>query len=199
VSANYFQALGIQPKVGRAFEPAEEAGRNGHPVTVISYQAWKDRYQGDPAIVGKTQMLNGVRHTIIGVAPEGFYGTFVGYAIQFWVPASMEETFETGGYKLDNRGARWIEGFARLKPGVSLAQAQGELSTITQRLEHDYPETNRGRGIQLFPLARTPFNGAGTLLPTLRIALIVACLVLLIACGNVGNLLLVKSLVAAMK
>ena len=194
VSANYFQSLGIQLKMGRAFEPAEESGRNAHPVTVISDQVWKDRYQSDPAIVGKTQMLNGVQHTIIGVAPEGFYGTFVGYAIQFWVPASMEEAFDAGGYKLDNRGARWIEGFARLKPGVSLAQAQIELSTITQQLEHDYPATNRGRGIQLFPLARTPFNGAGTLLPTLRIALIVACLVLLIACGNVGNLLLVKSL-----
>ncbi len=65
-------------------------------------------------------MLNGVQHTIIGVAPEGFYGTFVGYSFQFWVPASMEELFEAGGYKLENRGARWIEGFALLKPGVTI-------------------------------------------------------------------------------
>lgn len=193
VSANYFQALGVQPILGRAFEPGEDSGRNAHPVTVISYRTWKDRYQGDPGIIGKTQMLNGVQHTIVGVAPEGFYGTFVGYAFQFWVPASMEEIFEAGGYKLENRGARWIEGFARLKPGVTLDQAQAEISNVAKRLETDYPATNRGRGIVLFPLWRTPFNNAGTLFPTLRIALVVACFVLLISCANVGNLLLVRS------
>ena len=194
VSANYFQALGIHPILGRAFEPSEETGRNAHPVTVISYQAWKDRYGGDPNIIGKTQMLNGMQHTIIGVAPAGFYGTFVGYSFQFWVPASMQELFEASGYKLDNRGARWIEGFALLKPGVTIQQAQAEVSAIAKRLELYYPATNRGRGIKLYPLWQTPFNGAGTLLPTLRISLVVACFVLLIACANVGNLLLFRSL-----
>src|SRR5262249_49680241 len=79
VSANYFQALGVHPIMGRGFEPGEDVGRNAHPVTVIAYQTWKERYNGDPAIIGKTQLLNGMRHTIIGVAPEGFFGTFVGY------------------------------------------------------------------------------------------------------------------------
>ncbi len=193
VSANYFQALGVHPMMGRGFEPGEDVGRNAHPVTVIAYQTWKGRYNGAPAIIGKTQMLNGVRHTIIGVAPEGFFGTFVGYAFQFWVPASMQEVFEPGGYKLENRDARWIEGFARLKPGVTMTQAQAEISAVAKRLEAEYPATNRGRGIQLFPLWQTPFNGAGTLFPTLRIALVVACFILLIACANVGNLLLVRS------
>jgi predicted permease len=193
VSANYFQALGVRPILGRAFEPSDEIGRNAHPVTVISYQAWKDRYGGDSNIIGKMQMLNGVQHTIIGVAPAGFYGTFVGYSFQFWVPASMEELFEAGGYKLDNRGARWIEGFALLKPGVTIQQAQAEVSAIANRLEVDYPATNRARGIKLYPLWQTPFNGAGTLLQTLRISLVVACFVLLIACANVGNLLLFRS------
>jgi predicted permease len=193
VSANYFQALGIQPILGRAFESSEDTGRNAHPVTVISYQAWKDRYHGDPAIVGKTQMLNAIPHTIIGVAPEGFFGTFVGYSLQFWVPASMEEIFEAGGYKLENRGARWVEGFEILKPGVTIEQAQAEISALAQRIENDYPATNRGRGIRLYPLWQTPFNNAGTLLPTLRISMVVACFVLLIACANVGNLLLVRS------
>jgi macrolide transport system ATP-binding/permease protein len=199
VSANYFQALGVRPILGRAFEPSDEIGRNAHPVTVISYQAWKDRYGSDVNIVGKTQMLNGVQHTIIGVAPAGFYGTFVGYSFQFWVPASMEELFEAGGYKLENRGARWIEGFALLKPGVTIEQAQAEMSAIAKRLEIDYPATNRGRGIKLYRLWQTPFSGAGTLLPTLRIALVVACFVLLIACANVGNLLLFRSLDGVMK
>ncbi|MBV9441152.1 MAG: ABC transporter permease, partial [Acidobacteriaceae bacterium] len=193
VSGNYFQALGIRPLLGRAFEGSDEIGRKAHPVTVISYQCWRDRYGSDPEIIGKTQMLNGVRHTIIGVAPEGFYGTFVGYSFQFWVPASMEELFQAGGYKLENRGARWIEGFALLKPGVTVAQAQSEISAIARRLEIQYPKTNRGRGIKLYPLWQTPFNGAGTLLPTLRISLVVACAVLAIACANVGNLLLFRS------
>ena len=193
VSSNYFEALGIRPILGRAFDPAEDFGRNAHPVTVISYQAWKDRYRGDPAIVGKAQRLNGVQYTIIGVMPEGFFGTFVGYSFQFWVPASMEEAFEGGGYKLDNRGARWSEGFAFLRPGVTIEQAQAEISAIGKRLEVAYPETDRGHGYKLYPLSQTPFNNAGSLLPTLRISLVVACLVLLIACANVGNLLLVRS------
>jgi len=118
VSANYFDAIGVHPMLGRGFEPGEDSGRNAHPVTVISYQLWQGRFKGDPQIIGKTQRLNGVVHTIVGVAPEGFYGTFVGWAMQFWVPASMEEIFEAGGYKLEDRGARWIESYARLKPGV---------------------------------------------------------------------------------
>jgi predicted permease len=193
VSANYFDAIGVHPLLGRGFEPGEDTGRNAHPMTVISYQLWQGRFKGDPQIIGKTQRLNGVMHTIVGVTPEGFYGTFVGWGMQFWVPASMEETFEAGGYKLEDRGARWIEAYVRLKPGVTPEQAQQEISAAAKRLEANYPETNRGRGIKLWPLWQTPFNNAGTLLPTLEIMLAVVVFVLLIACANVGNLLLVRS------
>ncbi|HEY6051636.1 MAG TPA: ABC transporter permease, partial [Thermoanaerobaculia bacterium] len=193
VSANYFDALGVRPVLGRAFERGEDTGRNAHPVTVISHQLWTRRFGRDPAIVGKSQIFNGVPHTIVGVAPEGFYGTFVGYPFQFWVPASMQETFDNTGYKLENRGERWVEGFARLKPGVTRAQAQEEISAAARRLEEEFPETDRGRGIRLYPISQSPFNGAGFLMPTLRIAAGVAIFVLLIACANVGNLLLVKS------
>jgi predicted permease len=193
VSANYFDVLGIRPILGRTFVPSEDVGRNAHPVVVISYDAWQKRYHGDPDIIGRQQRLNGVYYTIIGVTPAGFYGTFVGYSFHFWVPASMEEAYAGGGYKLEDRGERWIEGFAFLKPGVTIAQAQEEFSAVAGRLEAAYPATNRGRGFQLYPLWQTPFNNAGALLPTLRISLVVACLVLLIACANVGNLLLVRS------
>jgi predicted permease len=193
VSANYFDVLGVHPILGRGFEPAEDYGRNSHPVTVISYRTWKERFHSDPAIIGRTQMLNGMKHTIVGVAPEGFYGTFVGWAMSFWVPVSMQERFDPGGYKLDDRGARWIEGFVRRKPGVTLQQAQAEISAVATRLEAAYPATNRGRGVKLYPLWQTPFNNAGTLLPTLSIALAVVVFVLLIACANVCNLLLVRA------
>src|SRR3984885_14102265 len=130
VSANYFDVTGIHPFLGRGFDPGEDAGSDAHPVVVISYQLWRNRFKSDPQIVGKMQRLNNVPFTIIGVAPECFYGTFVGWAMQFWVPASMEETFESGGYKLEDRGARWIEAYVRLKPEVSRAQAQQEISAI---------------------------------------------------------------------
>ena len=193
VSSNYFDALGVHPILGRGFRPEEDTGRNGHPVTVISYRTWRDRYSGDPAIIGRQQILNGVQHTIIGVAPEGFDGTFVGYAFQFWVPLSMQEIFN-GTYKLEDRGARWIEGFGFLKPGVSRQQAQTELSAIAQQLENTYPATNRGRGVRVFALWDTPFNGATTLGPTLKISLVVVIFVLVIACANVSNLLMVRAL-----
>lgn len=194
VSANYFDALGVKPILGRGFRPEEGTGRNAHPVAVISYRTWKDRYNFDPNIIGRIQSMNGVPHTILGVAPEKFHGTFVGYSFNFWVPTSMQETFDTTGYKLEDRGACWIEGYAFLKPGVTRQQAQAELNSISQRLENDFPDTNRGRQNELVPLWKTPFNGAGNMSPTLAITMAVVFLVLLIACANVSNLLLARSL-----
>ena len=194
VSANYFDALGIKPILGRGFRPEEGEGRKAHPVTVIGYHTWKDRYAGDPNIIGRTQYLNGVQHTIIGVAPEKFHGTFIGYSFGFWVPVSMQETFDSTGYKLEDRSARWIEGYAFLKPGVTRQQADAELHAISQRLEKDYPETNRGHDLSLSPLWRTPFNQAGNMTSTLAITMAVVFFVLLIACANVANLLLARSL-----
>src|SRR5579864_7083107 len=173
VSANYFDAIGVRPILGRGFQTGEDVGSNSHPLVVISYQLWRDRYKGDPQIIGKMQRFDNVPHTIIGVTPEGFYGTFVGWAMQFWVPASMEEIFESGGYKLEDRDARWIEAFVRLKPGVTRAQAQQEISAIASRLETSYPATNRGRGISIWPLWETPFNNARTLGPTLEVMVVV--------------------------
>src|SRR5262249_2985388 len=85
VSGNYFDALGVRPVRGRGFLPGEDVGANGHPVVVIGYRLWRDRFRSDPNVVGKTIGLNGIPHTIVGVAPEEFLGTFVGYTIQFWL------------------------------------------------------------------------------------------------------------------
>ncbi|HET6930736.1 MAG TPA: ABC transporter permease [Candidatus Acidoferrum sp.] len=192
-SANYFDATGVRPILGRGFEPGEDTGRNAHPVVVISHHLWQTRFKGDPETIGKTQRFNNVVHTIIGVAPEGFYGTFVGRGIEFWVPASMLEVFYTGNDKLEDRGARWAEAYVRLKPGVTRDQAQQEISAIAARLEAEYPATNRGRGIKVWSLWQTPFNHAGELLPIFEIMVVVVMFVLLIVCANVGNLLLVRA------
>ena len=193
VSANYFDAIGVHPILGRGFEPGEDAGRNAHPVVVISHHLWQTRFKGDPEIIGKTQRFDNVVHTIIGVAPVGFHGTFVGRDMEFWVPASMLEVFDAGGDKLEDRGARWAEAYVRLKSGVTRNQAQQEISGIAERLEAEYPATNRGRGIKVWRLWETPFNHAGHLLPTLEIMVVVVMFVLLIVCANVSNLLLVRS------
>src|SRR5262249_51010647 len=97
------------------------------------------------------------------------------------------------GYKLEDRSARWVEAYAIVKPGVTLGRARQEIAALTKRLENDYPATNRGRSVELWPLWQTPFNNANTLLPTLGIMLAVVVFVLLIACANVGNLLMVRS------
>ena len=193
VSANYFDAIGVHPFLGRGFEPGEDTGRNAHPVVVISYHLWQTLFKGDPEIIGKTQRFDNVVLTIIGVAPEGFYGTFVGRAMEYWVPASMLEAFYGSGAKLEDRGARWCEAYVRLKPGVTRRQAQQEISAIAARLEGEYPATNRGRGIKAWPLWNTPFNHASHMLPILEIMVVVVMFVLLIVCANVGNLLLVRS------
>jgi putative ABC transport system permease protein len=192
-SANYFDAIAVHPILGRGFEPGEDAGRNSHPVVVISYHLWQSYFKGDPGIIGKTQRFDNVVHTIVGVAPEGFYGTFVGRAMEFWVPASMVDVYNAGTNKLEDRGARWCEAYVRLKPGVTRTQAQQEISAIATRLEAEYPATNRGRGIKVWPLWETPFNHAGHLLPALEIMVVVVMFILLIVCANVGNLLLVRS------
>jgi len=191
VSANYFEALGVRPIVGRGFKPGEDTGRNANPVVVISYRLWQEMFNGDPNIIGKTQRFNRVPFTIIGVAPENFCGTFVGRYIEFWVPASMRQALG-GSYALDDRNARWIEGYVILKPGVARAQAQSEISAVAARLASAYPDADTGRDVCILPLWLTPFNHAGELLPTLEIMSAVVAFVLLIACANVGNLLLVR-------
>src|SRR5215831_16200165 len=193
VSANYFDAIGVHPILGRGFEPAEDTGRNAHPVVVINYHLWQTRFEGDPEIIGKTQRFDNIVYTIIGVAPKGFYGTFVGRNMEYWVPASMVEALYGGGDKLEDRGARWCEAYVRLKPGVTRNQAQQEISAIAARLAAEYPATNRGRGIKVWPLWETPFNHAGHVLPVFEIMVVVVMFVLLIVCANVGNLLLVRS------
>jgi macrolide transport system ATP-binding/permease protein len=193
VSANYFDTLGIHAILGRGFEPAEDIGRNAHPVVVISYHLWQTRFKSDPEIIGRTQRLDNILCTIVGVMPKGFYGTFVGRGMEFWVPLSMVEAFDPGSNKLEDRGARWAESYVRLKPGVTRNQAQQEISAIAAQLAAEYPATNRGRGIKIWALWETPFNHAGHLLPILEIMAVVVMFVLLIVCANVGNLLLVRS------
>jgi macrolide transport system ATP-binding/permease protein len=191
VTANYFDALGVHPLLGRGFLPGEDVGRGAHPVTVISYRLWKDRFAGDPRIIGSAISYNGVPHTIVGVTPEAFLGNFVGYAMQFWIPVSQQAVVDE--YRLEDRSARWVEGFARLRPGVTLAQGQAQVDAVAHRLETEFPNEDRGHGVRLFPLSENPFDNAKVLKPMLRVGALVAALVLVIVCANIANLLLVRA------
>jgi putative ABC transport system permease protein len=199
VSANYFDVLGLQPAAGRFFLPDEDTKLSGNNVAVISYSFWANKLGSDPNEIGKTLTLNAMPYTVIGVGPKGFKGTFTfGSAEQIWIPTSMYPQVLTGfGLEFfnDRRFLNTIGGVGRLKPGISMNQAEASLKTIAAQLEKDFPKDNGGRSIALTPLAEAAVGVnqhdqialAGTMLMT------VVGLVLLIACANLANLLLARA------
>ncbi|HEX8144507.1 MAG TPA: ABC transporter permease [Pyrinomonadaceae bacterium] len=197
VSGNYFDVLGVKAARGRTFLPEEDTTPGAHPVIVISHGLWQRQFGGDPSIIGKTISLNNQGFTVIGIAPENFRGTFAIGAADFWVPMAMHNQVLTGvfGQWFNERRALLFNVIGRLKPGVSLEQAQAAMQTIGRRLEQEYPKENEQRNVRLVPLAQATINPnqrdlfvrAGGLLTT------VVGLVLLIACANVANLMLARA------
>ncbi|HXO42857.1 MAG TPA: ABC transporter permease [Thermoanaerobaculia bacterium] len=179
VFANFFETLGVHPVLGRSFLPVEEqAGRNR--VVVLSYGLWEDAYGRDPGVLGKKFLMEGVEHTVVGVMPPGF--EFPREA-RFWHPTGFPRD-------LAPRNFNFIRVFGRLKPGVSVATAQAAMATMARRLEQQYPDSLRNRGILLVPLKEQVIGQVRTRLSVLWG---VVGLVLLIACANVTNLLLARA------
>ena len=198
VSSNYFDVLGLQPAAGRFFLPDEDTKLSGNNVAVISYSFWANKLGSDPNEIGKTLTLNAMPYTVVGVAPKGFKGTFTfGSAEQIWVPTSMHPQILTGFAEEFFNDRRFLNAGAvgRLKPGISINQAEASLKTIASQLEKDFPKDNGGRSIALTPLTEAAVGVnqhdqialAGTMLMT------VVGLVLLIACANLANLLLARA------
>jgi predicted permease len=193
VSGNYFDVLGVRPWPGRGFLPEEDATPGTHPIVVLSHGLWQTRFGGDPGTVGRIIDLNTHPFTVIGIAPEGFQGTEVGLALEAWVPMMMHEVIESGGDRLKERGNRWLDAIARLKPGVTLAQAEAEMQTLAEHLNQEHPDINEGMSVSLYPMWRSPEGASRILGPVLFILMAVVGVVLLIACANVANLLLVRA------
>lgn len=192
VTGNYFAVMGLTPAAGRLFTQDDDKNPGGHPVVVLSHAYWQRRFAGDAAVIGKHVAINNVPMTIIGVAPEGFIGSFLGVAASAWVPMAMQASM-TGGDRLNARGNGWMQALVRLRPGVSREQAQAEASSIMSQLESEYRDINDGRRLQLVKTWEAPFGAPTVLAPILAVLSVLVALVLVIACANVANLLLSKA------
>jgi macrolide transport system ATP-binding/permease protein len=192
VSGNYFDVMGLRPAAGRLFTAQDDVTPGGHPVAVISYAYWQRRFSGDAGVVGKQVTINNAPITIVGVAPEGFIGSFLGVSSAAWVPMAMQKEM-MGGDRMNQRGNGWFQSIVRLKPGVTQAQAQSEAASIMSQLEHEYKDFNDGRRLRIVQTWEAPFGAATVLAPILAVLSTLVALVLVIACANVANLLLSKA------
>jgi len=191
VTGNYFESLGIQPALGRFFTPAEDVHPNASPYAVLSYACWRNRFGGDPEIARKEIRLNGRPYTVLGVAPRGFHGTEVFYWSDVWVPMTMQPQIE-GHSWLDVRGTfnAWVAG--RLRPGVTVAQADANLKIIAAQLAHEHP-VNEGMRLTL---GAPGLMGSAGREPTRAFTggvMLLAVLVLLAACANLASLLAART------
>lgn len=193
-SANYFDVLGVRPILGRGFLPVEDEKPGGAPVAVISYRLWQTHFGANPNIVGQTMEINQHSYTIVGVTPAVFQGSQTGVRTEIWVPIMMEAQFNSLGNLLHDHHQFWLLGFGRLKPGVVIEQAQEEMTLRLQPEVKNYPEEHKGHdSVTVYPLWRNPFGLNFFLSTLLPILMSIAGLVLLLACANVANLMLVRS------
>ncbi|MEP6955399.1 MAG: ABC transporter permease, partial [Chthoniobacterales bacterium] len=197
VSADFFQVLGAAPEIGRTFRLEEELAGGG-PIgytVVISHAVWERQFKSAPNALGSVLILDGQPHTVIGVMPRGFQFPIQPEALDIYTTIAAEAVSSDGDPPAtEQRGNHSWQGIGRLKPGVSLAQGEAELSTIAARLERQYPDTNSDLGARISPLREELVGDVSGALYVLFAA--VGC-VLLIAIANVANLLLARATVRA--
>jgi predicted permease len=201
VSGTYFNVLGVDAVLGRTFTESDDQVLGGHPVAVISYDWWTNRFSRDPGMVGKTFKIGDTIYTIIGIAPRGFLGTTVGESQDMWIPLQMADKITQGPHKLNDKFYRSLDIIARLKPGVSLKAASANTNVILKGILEDYagPQPSQ-EYLQDMRQARVELTPASTGKSLLRdqfgkplwILMSTVGMVLLIACANIANLLLAR-------
>jgi putative ABC transport system permease protein len=194
VSGNYFDVLGVKAALGRTFLQEEDRTQGTHPVVVLAHDLWQRHFNSDPYIIGKTTYLSGYPFTIIGVAPPAFQGVDTLVSISFWVPLMMQTRFGVSEDCLTNRECRNLQLLGRIKPGVTMEQGEADLNLIADNLGGIYPKTNAETKIDVVTYVEGRWGETyGSYRYTSVIALIIAGLVLLVACANVANLLLARA------
>jgi predicted permease len=202
VSGDYFHLLGVQPLIGREIGPGDAESPGTHAVAVLSYDYWQRRFSGDPAVLGKTIVVNGSPFTVIGVTRAKFYGVAIGgQASDLWLPLTMQAQAMLRPSLLGRNGPYWLHMIGRLQPGVSLAQAQEQFSIALRRymadeegagIRPDRKEEIQAVSVELKPGGRGVSYLRGQYAESLRILMAVVALVLLIACANLANFFLAK-------
>ncbi len=193
-SANYFTVLGVRPTLGRVFLPAEEEKPGGASVAVISYRLWQTHFGANPDVVGHTIEINQHPYTIVGVTPAEFQGSETGLRSEIWVPVMMVQQVMEQGDLIHDHHYFWMSVMGRLKPGVSPQQAQEELTLRLKPEIRNYPEEHKGHeDVTVYPLWRSPFGVNQVFSMLLPMLMSIAGFVLLLACANVANLMLVRS------
>jgi macrolide transport system ATP-binding/permease protein len=189
---NYFDVLGVRARMGRVFHAEPNQAPNSDPYIVLGHGLWMRRFGSDGNVVGRVVHINGHPFTVIGVAPGNFYGTIVGIDAAYFVPMMMQPEV-LPGEDLEERWPTFVHIMGRLKPGVTLTQAQAEMSTLAADFQKEYPDAEKKVGIFVAPIWSAHYGVQDFLRSVLGFLMTVALLVLLIACVNVANLLLARA------
>jgi predicted permease len=192
VSGNFFEVLGVRPLRGRMLGPADDAAPGVAPVAVVSHALWQRRLGGDEDVVGRTVRLNGFPFTVVGVAPEGFQGHFVGFPFEVFVPLAMAAQAAPGD-SLTDRDEPWLELVGRLAPEATIAQAQADLDAVAGALAREHGTGSRRVGAQVTPATGIDDELRGPVVSFLAGLQALALLVLVVACVNVAGLLLARA------
>jgi predicted permease len=193
VTGNYFETLGVKAALGRVISADDDRSPGAHPVAVVSYKCWRQRFGGAPDVIGKNVIVNGRGYTIIGVAQPGFSGTEVIVTPEMWFPMAMQAQIEVGSRWLDDRESQPVTMMGRLKPGVSVRRAQTALNSIAQQLEGEYPNINAGMKIALLSPGLVVGAMRGAIMGFAGLLMVVVGMALLLACANLANLLLARA------
>ncbi len=194
VSSNYFDVMGVKPMLGRGFLPEEERTPNTHAVVVLGHLLWQRRFKANPGIVGQTIHLSGQPFTVIGVMPESFLGSRFYWHQAFWVPLMMAQKFGRRAEWPTDRSYAFFRLYGRLKPGLTMAQAETDLNLVADQLAKLYPRENADTKIQLTTELGGRYQDATRVIRYGGwLALCFSGLVLLLTCANVANLLLARA------
>src|SRR5215510_8475598 len=193
VTGNYFETLGVKAALGRVISADDDRSAGAHPVAVVSYKCWRQRFGGEPGVIGKNVIVNGRGYTIIGVAQPGFSGTEVIVEPEMWFPMAMQAQIELGPQWLDDRELKTVTMMGRLGTGVSVRQAQTSINSIARQLEGEFPNINEGMRITLLSPGFVGGAMRGAIMGFAGLLMVVVGMALLLTCANLANLLLARA------